>query len=479
MTSQAADAGRTGLAAARAVADAVLFEGYALYPYRASSAKNQVRFQWGVLMPADVVEADPSERDHHRAELVVEGRRAGLRLVVRFLQIQRREVHAADDSGPVARLAVGDTVHVPWDEAVEREVEVDVPLADEGTREHLVAVPGGEDVEDLPDAAGGLAGRLVRRREPLRVEVRVEVRRPPSPYGVALVAATTTNRTGAAADPAAAGAGSAPTAAARAVGLRRALVAAHVLAEVDDGAFVSQLDPPEWARGFVSACTQEGVFPVLLGDAGQPEGRRMTLASPIILYDHPSLAPESEASFFDGLEVDELLSLRTMTLSEEEKQEMRGTDPRTAALLAQVDSMPADLWDRLHGTIRYLDTMTGQQERRAPGPPPVADDVPWFDPGSDASVDPETDSVLVGGVPVARGTRVVLRPGARRADAYDMFLAGREAHVAAVFHDVDGHRHLAVTVDDDPGSDLKSSHGRYLYFAPDELEPLAGPGGPP
>ena len=53
--------------AARAVADAVLYEGYVLYPYRASAAKNRVRWQWGVLMPADVVAVDPSERSTARS----------------------------------------------------------------------------------------------------------------------------------------------------------------------------------------------------------------------------------------------------------------------------------------------------------------------------------------------------------------------------------------------------------------------------
>ena len=99
--------------------------------------------------------------------------------------------------------------------------------------------------------------------------------------------------------------------------------------------------------------------------------------------------------------------------------------------------------------------------------------MPWWDPGSDSSVDPETDAIRIGSVDVRRGSRVLLRPGTRRADAHDLFLAGRPATVAAVLHDVDGNRHLAVTVDDDPGADLKAAHGRFLYFAPDEVEPLA------
>jgi hypothetical protein len=102
--------------------------------------------------------------------------------------------------------------------------------------------------------------------------------------------------------------------------------------------------------------------------------------------------------------------------------------------------------------------------------------VPWWDPEADASVSPDTDSVLVAGRPVARGSRVTLRPGAgqpggRRADAQDMFLAGREALVEAVLRDVDEVAYLAVSLADDPAADMQAAHGRFLYFMPDEVEP--------
>jgi hypothetical protein len=85
--------------------------------------------------------------------------------------------------------------------------------------------------------------------------------------------------------------------------------------------------------------------------------------------------------------------------------------------------------------------------------------VPWWDPGSDSSVSPETDHVVVSGVRVARGSRVRMRPGTRRADAQDL-------------HDVDGQVHVAVSPEADPMADLQRNHGRFLYFAPDELEPI-------
>ncbi len=448
---------------ARSLADAVLYEGYVLYPYRAGSVKNQVRFQWGVLMPPDVVAQDSSESSSQRTEVLVDGR-GELSVTVRFLQLQHRTVERRSGRRfrPVQRLDVGDATYSVFDEAVPH--ELDIPVDDDGG-EVVLEVAGGREVEKLTASDGTVCGRLVRVRSPLRLRITTRVERPDSPYAVRVLSVRVDNRT-----PPPRADSQTRRGPARPAWLRRALIAVHLLLRVDGGRFLSLTDPPEWARPLTEARTHDGLFPVL----GPGSDDSVMVASPIILYDHAELAPESETAFYDALEVDELLSLRTMTLSEDEKREMRGTDPRTAALLGEVDAMPADLWDRLHGTMRYLDQMSGGriEESHAPELPPLT--TPWWDPGSDASVDPEHDTARIGEFDVGRGTRVILRPGIRRADAYDLFLAGRTATVAAVLFDVDQGTHLAVTVDDDPGSDLKESHGRYLYFAPDEVEPLAG-----
>jgi hypothetical protein len=83
--------------------------------------------------------------------------------------------------------------------------------------------------------------------------------------------------------------------------------------------------------------------------------------------------------------------------------------------------------------------------------------------------------VLVAGVEVAKGSKVVLTPRLHGTDAQDMFLEGRTATVAAVLLDVDGNTHVAVTLDDDPGADISAAHGRFRYFSPDELAPLGAP----
>ena len=230
-------------------------------------------------------------------------------------------------------------------------------------------------------------------------------------------------------------------------------------------------DPPEWARPAVAECRNEGGWPVL----ADPDDRVM-LSSPIILYDYPELAAESAGELYDGTEIDEILTLRTLALSDDEKAEARATDPRAAALLDRVESMDPQVMARLHGTLR-------PPRPAGPAEPPVLTEagetaVPWWDPDADASVSPDTDSVTIGGRQIARGSLVRLRPGARRADAQDMFLVGRVAEVQAVLHDVDDNPYLAVSLHGQPDEDLRIAHGRFLYFMPDEVEPYEG-GDPP
>jgi hypothetical protein len=430
------------LGGALQIADTVLFEGYMLYPYRANDAKNRVRWQFGVLAPPAFAAADPSERDFLQSDCLLEGHEIALTVHARFLQVQRRTVEAADDAGfrPVDSLDVGDATFLPWDEAVVHDEAVRIRLPGSGGHVETAAinVPGGSEIEPLVDG-GRPVGRLLRRRLALEAMLSVEAITVPSPYGVRRLRLRLQNRTEWTSPRS--GEPDRPDA------LRHALVAAHLLVEMEGGAFVSLIDTPEWAKAYAQDCEQVGTFPVL---AGSPGDRSIVMASPIILYDHPEVAPESVAQFCDATEMDEMLTLRTLTLTDEEKRQVRGSDARGAAIVDQLDDLPPELMDRLHGAIR---SMTNVVRRVEPAPEPP----PWWDQVTDASFDPQTDVVLVDGAPVGRGTAVRLRPGAHRADAQDMFLDGRTATVEAVLFDVDGASHLAVTLDD---------------LAPDEVEPV-------
>jgi hypothetical protein len=465
------------LDAVRRIADAVLYEGYILYPYRASAQKNRSRWQFGVVMAPGYAAADPSERSFTQTECVLEHTgQPVVEIVLRFLQVQRR---CTEGTAPGAAPA--------WDEAVEQEVGFAVGSAEllGGGRISEFAVPGGEDRQPLAGNGPARAGVAVRRREPLAGVVSVAATPVPGPWQAIRLRVRVQNRT--AADPA-------PRL--RDEALPTALIAAHLIITVSGGQFISMTDPPEWARPDVAGCDNVGSWPVLADPDG---GRQVMLSSPIILYDHPELAPESPGELYDGTEIDEILTLRTLALSDDEKLAARATDPRAAALIDRVESLDAQAMQQLHGTVRFGASGTvrfgasgagrsgasgagrfggsgaGRSPRLVPPdePAPRPDPgVPWWDPGADASVSPGTDYVLIAGQRIARGSRVTLRPGRRRSDAQDMFLAGRIAEVQAVLLDVDDNPYLAVSLADDPDEDIRISHGRFLYFMTDEVEPL-------
>ncbi|HSE07096.1 MAG TPA: hypothetical protein VLB29_00405 [Nocardioidaceae bacterium] len=471
----------------RAVADAVLYEGYLLYPYRATARKNQARWQFGVLGPPGAAERGAGEEPEMAVQCLLAAagdsdNPAGysLRIHVRFLQLQVRTVERYDDRGerfvPVDVLTAGGEQWLSWDEAVEQEVVLDCSADDlrEGVS-HDSVVEGHEEVEEIPSAGG----RIVRRRWPMQARVtatatqdgelvRLEVR-------VANVSGERPT------DP---DSGS-PEAA-----IRTSLIGTHLILVAEGARFLSVVDPPLPAAAASRRCTQHRCWPVLAGPRPETSGSAeegdqerassaVVLASPIILYDFPEVAEESAGALFDATEIDEILTLRVMTMTDEEKAEARATDPRAREIIDRCDNLPASALQELHGIWRnpHADPSAdphGARDVREVEPPTFGEpEVPWWDPAADEAVRPELDVVTIDGVPVSKGSLVRVHPS-RRADAQDLFFADQVARVTAVLSDVDGGVHVALVLADDPGADLHDWYGRYWYFAPDELEPLTG-----
>jgi hypothetical protein len=454
----------TSLEHARAVADAVLYEGYLLYPYRANSGKNQSRWQFGVLGPPGADHAGVGEDSVLRSQLLVRGgapRDAGrIAVHLRFLHLQTRTAQSADGMGgfrDVAELGIGDRRWLSWDEAVESELSFGPwSLAEVAAgRTEPVLVLAAEETEELTDEAGHPAGRLVRRRRPLHAQLEIRAERVTGvPTVVYRVSVSVENTAAGASDD-------------RGSAIAASFIGAHLLLTADDAEFVSMTDPPPGFVAAAAASRQHRCWPVLAG----PEGdRSVLLVSPIILYDHPELAPQSAGALFDSTEIDEILTLRVMTLTDEEKAAARATDPLAAAIIDRCDAMSPEAMQELHGVLRDphaladVDLAPGSSLWDAP-------ELPWWDPAVDASVSPDSDAVLIDGVPVAAGSMVRVRPR-RRADAQDIFFTDQVARVCAVHSDVDGETHVAVVLADDPAADLHDWYGRYLYFAPEELEPI-------
>ena len=302
---------------ARTIADTVLYEGYLLWPYRRSATKNQRRWTFGGVYPRVHSARHPDDPWRMRTELLLEGDAAHVDVLVRFLHVVARQV--LRDGEPVDELVVGDERHLSWDEAVEREVT----LAGPGTVP--VAIPAGRDESALP------GGAIVRSWEEL--EGAVEVRSEPVADGLQRISVEIVNTT--------------PwTGEDREAALRRTFCSTHTVLHAAEGAFVSMTDPPAELRDAAGACENVGAWPVLV------EERHTVLSSPIILEDHPRIAPESPGDLFDGGEIDQMLVLNILALTAEEKAEMRDSDPRARAILDRTEALTQEEKMRLHGAIR-------------------------------------------------------------------------------------------------------------------------------
>jgi hypothetical protein len=373
-------------AAVDQIARAVLYEGYLLYPYRASALKNQQRWNFGVLYPpAWAASQTGSDRSYFQTECLVEGSaQTTLGISVRFLHLLARESSSGE-----------------WQEGSERVVTVAHQLMRAPYVQTFDFPAGEEHTDGIVLRKHAIEGRIevstVRVTDnALRLSVRV--------INTSSFQSTDRNES-----------------------LLRSLASAHAVITVRFGRFVSMLDPPEHLKDAVASCQNVGVWPVLVGDGGT---RDTMLASPIILYDYPQIAAESKGDLFDGTEIDEILILRTLTLTDAEKEEVRRTDERARALLDRLESAPSEHLLDLHGRIRTLG--------------------------------------------FKKGDRVRLRPR-KRADIFDTLLEGKIAIIEAVEQDFENNIHFAVVIEEDPGRDFGEMRqiGHRFFFSPEEVERVA------
>ena len=177
------------------------------------------------------------------------------------------------------------------------------------------------------------------------------------------------------------------------------------------------------------------------------------LSSPIILYDYPEIAPESPGEFFDGTEIDEILALRVLTMTDQEKWEMSQVDEHARQILNRTEALPEEDFWKMHGTIR--------------GNKFSSED--FFNPNT------RLKSVSVNGTDLMVGHRVRIRPQGR-ADVMDLALEGKIALIESIEQDAENRIYLALVLEEDPGKDLGMLRqpGHRFFYGSNEVEPLTG-----
>jgi hydrogenase maturation protease len=438
------------------VARAVLYEGYILYPYRASSVKNQrERFTFGRVYPEAYNQAqNGAEPCRMQTECLarVLNENAHVNVTVRFLQVMRRDVGVlpaalpdwppnADSDEPafeiVPRFRTGETVLESWQEAVEREVNFTGRF--DGKKESVpFHFPPSRLLEPVHDSGGHIVAVLVRQTG--EIQGRIEIARTQLSGGVMRIAVSVENKTPIAAEDFEDGEAL----------LARTFASTHTILRADGAEFVSLLDPPEELRTAAADCQNLHTWPVLAGNE-QWQQRDTMLSSPIILYDYPRIAPQSPGDLFDGTEIDEILTLRIMTMTESEKREMRNVDAHARRLLERTEGISQSELLNMHGRMQPSRSFEEQ----------------IFGTGT------KLEGISSGDVFLKPGDRVRVRPKGR-ADVMDMAIAGRIAIIEAVEQDAEERIHLALVLEDDPGRDLGflRQPGHRFFYGVDEIEPL-------
>ncbi len=461
------------------IANAVLYEGYLLYPYRRSAIKNRQRWTIGVVYPREYSAANGGiEPWTMRTECLLAGSAdTSLDIRIRFLHLLTRssapsEIANADAQNLPGTENTGEwslasrMANESWEEGIEREASASnvslSSLLDHPRRvefafphERIVDGPDGAAATEIVREQQQLAGVVIIAAEPVSEDI----------FKLSVQIENMTPGTGALSGNAV---------------LLHSFVSTHTILRAEQGSFISLMDPPESLKAVAKECQNLHTWPVLAGEEGEYD---TMLSSPIILYDYPQIAPESPGALFDGTEIDEILTLRIMTLTDEEKQEMRQGDERAREILERTEALSPEQFMKMHGVIRSLRPISEESEHTVAGQPswqPLEGrSDPGGRPGNSVNTFPGEDypppaSLLIGGKEVKAGNRVRLQPKAR-ADAFDMLLAGKTARVEMIQQDFENRFYLVVTLDDDPGReqwDERVLPGPRFFFFPEEVELL-------
>lgn len=437
------------------VVNAVLYEGYILYPYRPSSKKNQVgRFTFGRVYP-EVYAAAQGGREPYamQTEFLVrdESKDAVAHVSVRFLHPLARDVgkmpqpiaDLPNEGEPafevVPRLQVDDRLYQTWLEAVEREVIVPPFTLNEARHlDHPFNFRATRALEPIRGSDRAIAAVIVRRQAAVEGIVAIDLES--IEQNAVKIRVRILNQT------------AVPNELLEnqeAVTLRT-FASTHTILHVEGGECISLLDPDGQYLEAVKACKQLGTWPVLVGDEEKGE-RNAMLSSPIILYDYPKIAAESPGDLFDGAEIDEILTLRIQTMTDDEKAEMRQVDEQARRILERTENLAAADLLKLHGVMRAT-------------PAPLTNEE-FFNPNKVLA------EVTVGGVALKAGDRVRIHPK-KRADVMDIALNGKIALIESVMQDVNDEVHFALVLEDDPGRDLGMLRqpGHRFFYGADEVE---------
>ncbi len=281
------------------IADAILYEGYNLFPFRKSALKNRKRFNFGIVSPQSWAENRENETYFQQTEALIFSEKEDFEISVkvRFLQIENQN----DD----------------WQKVLPRTVERKFNSA-EVLKEKSAFDFEFSTEENFREISG---------------EIEIFAEKPEeNPFKLNLNLSNKTDLENHFEENI----------------LPSSFVSTHSILQIENGRFISLLETKKELEKYAKSLENIGVFPVLVGDK---EKQNAMLSSPIILYDFPEVSESSFDNFFDGTEIDELMVLSILALSDAEKEEIKKTDEKAAKILEKLEKADAQDLLKLHASM--------------------------------------------------------------------------------------------------------------------------------
>src|SRR5579862_304951 len=251
------------------IINTLLYEGYSLFPYHRSSVKNQKPAPFGVIYPRAYHAYNPQAAAEIQSQCIVLGKESfSVHITVCFLHLAR-----TNTSG--------------W-QTVERRIETDDAIAPELLIKSE-KVPFYFDAENVNEMLP-IGGEVIVKTEAVEdidnaFKISVNVYNTSS-----LINAKNVSRDEA---------------------LCQSFLSSHIILTATNGEFISVQDPPDGFSLEIQRCENKGTWPILIDEAN-----RTILCSPIIVYDHPKIHPQSKTDLFDSTEIEEALMLHFAAMSD-------------------------------------------------------------------------------------------------------------------------------------------------------------------
>ncbi|MEO7294341.1 MAG: hypothetical protein ABIW34_14630 [Ginsengibacter sp.] len=311
----------------------LLYEGYSLFPYHRSAIKNQKPVPFGVIYPKDYNTYNQHSHAAMQSECIVTGGDdLSINIIVRFLHLIKTEVLKQNNE----KENEVDDVVAGW-QTIEREINSGNLLITElikNRKEFPIRFDKMNEDRYVYDDSDNVKAKRINSASEIKGNVIIEASTVENMKNTFRIRVNITNTSSIVnAD-----------VIARDEALCQSFLSTHIILKSANGEFISGQNPAENFKQAIAQCKNTGTWPILVD-----ESNTTMLCSPIILYDHPQINPQSKGDLFDSTEIEEALMLHFAVMSDDEKNRIADSDEKLKAMLNKVGMVTPEEMIGLHG----------------------------------------------------------------------------------------------------------------------------------